>query len=327
MRRSVPTLRPLILSALVLAAGAGPLAPAAPAQRGPGQPVRRAKPPDESWDRNVAGSFFADAFGKLQGERPSFVPGSATPDTGGGAPADTPVPVAGGFAWSTLVSEDTLTDEIKDMKALLATAAAKPSDFKGGGFEDARGAFSVVALVFGVIAAYDGDVRWKKDAATARDLFARAGFNCKVGTDQSFAEAKLRLTDLESLLDGSPPAGKPDRDEDFRWSQVAGRPALMTRLAGAEQALSAATASKGDFTGAVDRLVHDAEIVAAIAEVIHQPDFEFHDDEGYAGYATAMRDAAMRARDAARKKDYDAARSAVGQLKKSCDDCHGGYRS
>jgi cytochrome c556 len=40
-----------------------------------------------------------------------------------------------------------------------------------------------------------------------------------------------------------------------------------------------------------------------------------------------MRDAAIRVRDAAKKKDYEAARSALGELKKSCDSCHGDYRN
>jgi cytochrome c556 len=40
-----------------------------------------------------------------------------------------------------------------------------------------------------------------------------------------------------------------------------------------------------------------------------------------------MRDAAVKARAAAQRSDYDAARAAVGELKKSCDTCHGAYRS
>ena len=40
-----------------------------------------------------------------------------------------------------------------------------------------------------------------------------------------------------------------------------------------------------------------------------------------------MRDGALKVRDAARKKDYEAARAAVGEVKKSCDACHGDYRS
>ena len=293
------------------------------------KPVRRAAPPPAWEAASVSGTFLEDAFTGLQGQRPDFAtgprPAAGTP-TGSGAGVAPAAGGAAGFKWSALVSEETLTDEIKDMKGVVAAAAVRPTDFKGGGYDKAREAFSSVALAFGVIAAYDQDVRWKKDAATARDLFARAGFNCKVGTDQSFAESKARLADLEAMLDGGSPEGNPDRDEDFQWSQVAARPALMSRLESADEKLAAAVAGKGDFDKQLERVVHEAEMVAAIGEAIQQKDFEFHDDDTYRGYAAAMRDAGVAARDAARKKDYDAARTAVGELKKSCDACHGEYR-
>ena len=40
-----------------------------------------------------------------------------------------------------------------------------------------------------------------------------------------------------------------------------------------------------------------------------------------------MRDAALKARAAAAKDDFDGVRAAAGDLKKSCDACHGDYRS
>ena len=65
---------------------------------------------------------------------------------------------------------------------------------------------------------------------------------------------------------------------------------------------------------------------ATIGEVIQQADYEYFDDDTYRGYSSTMRDAALRIRDAAAKKDYEAARSALGDLKKSCDSCHGDFR-
>jgi hypothetical protein len=289
------------------------------------QQVRRAAPPPTRWDKSTAGTFFDDAFSVLEGRRPAFETTAAqagTPPDRPGEPSDS----GAGFRWSTLVSEETLTDEVKDMKAVVAAASAKASDFKGGGYDEAREAFSTIALAFGVIAAYDQDVRWKRDAAAARDLFARVGFNCKVGTDQSLAETKARLEDLASLLDGGSPLGQPERDDDFRWSQAAARPALMARLGAAEESVGAGMASAGDFARQLERIVHDAEIMAAIGEVIQQPDFEYHDDDAYRGHASAMRDAALRIRDACRRKDYEAARTAAGDLTKSCAACHGEYR-
>ncbi|MGI9176341.1 MAG: hypothetical protein ACR2IT_00610, partial [Pirellulales bacterium] len=236
------------------------------AEPGNAKPARRATPPARQWDKGTSGTFFDDAFTVLEGPRPSFAkpvgPAAGAPRAEGSAPNS--ANEGGGFAWSRLVSEGTLTDEIKDMRGAIATAAANPSDFKGGGYDTAREAFSSIALAFGVIAAYDEDVRWKKDAATARDLFARVGFNCKVGTDQSFHETNARLADLEAMLDGGSPQGKADRDEDFLWSQVAGRPALMSRLETAEATIGAGVASRGDFDRNLDRILHDAEVMAVI---------------------------------------------------------------
>jgi len=293
---------------------------------GPRQ-IRRASSPTAVWDKATAKIFSADAFAELDGPRPEFsaaqqrLTTAGTPESAG-MPADS----AGGFRWSAIISEETLTDEIKDMKAMLTESVASQSDFKGGGYDQAREAFSAVALAFGVITAYDQDIRWKKEAEAARDLFARVGSNCKVGTDQSFNESRLRISDLESLLQGAGPTARADREEDFRWSQVAGRPALMSRLKSADDRLGVAASSKTDFDKQMENVLHDAEIVAVIGEVIQQADYEYHDDDTYREHASTMRDVALRLREAVKKKDYDAARAALGELKKSCDSCHGAYR-
>jgi hypothetical protein len=305
---------------------------AAPGQRGKAKTIRRAAPPAGQWDKLTRGTFVDDAFALLEGSRPDY--GSATQvvvaAAGGAASAAATSGggTTGGMKWSALVSADTLADEVKDMKDLLAAACAKLSDFKGGGFEEARCGYSSLAMLFGVIAAYDQpDVRWRKDAATARDLFSRVGFNCKVGTDQSFAEAKARLEDLAGLLDGNSPEPNPNIEPAELWSQMTGRPPLMTRLEMAQDAMRPAIASKADFDKLADELLQAAEVMAVIGEVIQQPDFEFHDDDTYKGYASGMRDAALQVREACLKGDYEAARAAAGKVEQSCDACHGDYRS
>jgi len=289
----------------------------------------RARPP-ATWDKATESVFFDDAFATLEGDRPDFATAAAA-----NRPAAAHAPFASaplstepgtGFRWSTLVSPDTLADEIKDTKSRVAAAVASASDFKGGGYDDARVGFGTIALAFAVIAAHDGDVRWKKDAEQARDLFARVGSNCKVGTAQSFAEAKARVDDLGTLLDGGSIEATAEREDDFKWSQVAGRPALMARLEAADALAAAAVASKDEFAKQVEKLLHEAEMIATIGEAIQRPDYEYHDDDTYRGHAAAMRDAAVQARDAVLQNDYDAARTAVGAVKKSCDSCHGDYR-
>jgi len=318
----------------VVVAQPPPRQPPARTGRAAAREIRRAAPPSAVWDPPTAMIFSAVAFAEHKGPRPDFSvrpdfsmkdqqPTAAAAVPAGSMTANT----TGGFAWSPLVSEETLTDEIKDLKAMAARAVSSQTEFKGGGYNQARQAFSTVALAFGVIAAYDQDIRWKREASTARDLFARVGFNCKVGNDETFNEAKLRLGDLESLLEGAAPNGRADQNSrDMRWSRVADRPALMSRLGAADEKLAAAVASQADFDKRLETVLHDAEIVAVIGEVIQRADYEDHDDDTYRGYASAMRDAALRLREAVKKTDYDAARAALGELKKSCDSCHGAYR-
>ncbi len=293
-------------------------------------PVRRAAPPTAEWDKATAGTFYDDALSVLSGPRPDFStaarPASAGSHNGGQAATGPAASAEGGFKWSSLISEDTLVDEIKTQKDLVAETVTTPSTFKGGGYNQARKSFSMLAVAFGVIAAHDEDVRWKRDAVTARDLFARAGFNCKTATDQALNESQLRIEDLQLMLNGSSPQGKPERDDDFAWSQTAARPALMARLEEAEKAVAAGLSSAGEFSKLQAEIFHEAEIVAAISEVIGQPDFEYHDDESYLEFSHAMRDAAVRVREACLKKDYEAARAAASGIAKACSGCHESYR-
>lgn len=281
--------------------------------------VRRSRPPAGKWEAANAEIFRPDAFSVLVGERPDFHQRRTV------SPVPGPAPPAG-FAWSTLISDDVLTDEIKGQRSVLAAACEKPSSFKGGGFEKAERALGSLAVAFGVIAEYDQKVRWKNHAAAARDRFAQAGRNCSVGSDQTFSEAKARLEELTELLNGNPLPGAPDRNGDFRWSEVAGRDVLMERLEEANDALQPVVSTKAEFDGNLDEFLHAVEIVAAVGEVIRRPDFEDHEDPSYLDHAAAMRDGATAARAAVANKDYEAARAAAGRIKKACSDCHAEYR-
>src|SRR5205823_9188307 len=139
--------------------------------------------------------FFADAFKEgLVGERPADlgkapdgavgnalrgVPGTASSalDSGSGA--------ALGSGWSRLISAATIEDTIKSLKQQVDKEVMTLSDFKSGGNKLARRDYSLLAMLFAIASEYDGDVRWKKDAAATRDAFARSAANFKVATDQA----------------------------------------------------------------------------------------------------------------------------------------------
>jgi len=291
--------------------------------------VKRSRPP--KWTKTVTDAFFPDAREKLAGQRPQFE------STGsGGSDAGTSTPVAGGgtdaagtsFPWSKLISPETIEDEIKSTQPKLNESVDVLTKFKGGGYNDARLRLSMLATLFGVIAEYDGEVRWKKQAAGVRDLMARAGNNCKVGTDASFKDAKARKANLDDLVQGGRTEVPANPEAKPKWDKITGRPPLMQRMEQAyQQGIKPWTADSGEFKKNADKVAHEAQLIAAIAEVIQREGFEFTDDEAYLKFAKQMQAGAIGVSEAAKQKNFDEARKAEGVISKACSACHADYRS
>jgi hypothetical protein len=300
---------------------------------GQGKLKKRSAPPKFD-PREVEQVFFPDARKALVGTRPvnRVATSDARPmDNAADTPPSATTTTAasnGAPAWSKLISAETLADEVKAYVPLLSEAVKTPGQFKGNGARDARRYFSTLATVFGIIAQFDGDVRWKSQAAGARQLFARTGFNAKSDNENVFKEAKLRLEDLAALLRGetiSVPSNvepTPSHNEE-----VANRPPLMWRLERAyEDSLSVWTANPVQFNKNLNAARHEAEMVAALAQIIQHPSYTDADSESYIEYAQALQKAALDLRRAVEQKDVASAGSAAGDMKKACDNCHLEYR-
>ncbi len=287
-------------------------------------PAKRAAPP--TFDKSVRDAFFPDAREKLIGPRPQARAGGETPNAApttsvAGAPSG-----ADAGSWSRLIAADAVEDEIKAQQIRLLGLVQNPTRFKGGEFQAARQSLSVLAAMLGVVTNYDGRIRWQDEAAAIRNRVARAGQGCKVGTDESYREAKAAADDLQLLVrGGSPPAGEAS---DLSWPEIAARGPLMQRLEQAQQqGIAPLTANADQFQSDAARLAHEAQVVAALAEVITREGYEFADDETYLEYARDMQNAALEVRDATRRSSYEDARRAAGRLGQSCTTCHEGYRS
>ncbi len=226
-----------------------------------------------------------------------------------------------------MISASTLEDEVKAQVQPLAAAVQTPTGFKGGAYKIAREDFSLLAVLFGVIGQYDGQVRWQKDAPSLRDLFGRAGFNCKVGTDNSFNEAKARSQDLADLIRGNSPEVR-NANSDFLWPDVANRPPLMKRMElSLRERLGPWTAGKGDFTKNRDAIIHEAELLLVLARVIKSEGYEYADDSSYRAYVDALEEQCQEIVAATKQEDLSRAQSAASQMNKTCDACHGDFRS
>jgi hypothetical protein len=286
-------------------------------------PKKRARPP--KWSADVLDAFFDDARTKLVGTRPDYSAAVAT-DSKPPATGDHSTVPSADATWSRLIDAQTIETEVKRLSQSVGKAVTTPTAFKGGAFEDCRRDFSELAVLFAVAADYDGDVRWKESAPALRDLFARAGRNCKVGTDQTFNESNQRKQDLADLVSGSRPK-LPKAEQEADWGKLADRPPLMQRLNVAhEDRLTKWLSSEKQFKKNGEGVRHEAQIVAVIADVIGREGFDYADDEEYARLVRELRQAAIDISTAVELDNLDQAQDAINRATKSCADCHELYR-
>lgn len=291
--------------------------------------IRRVQLPKLAAEPDV---FFADAFKEaLVGERPADLGKSVAATSGAPAGGNTPAASAGGAAgtgWSAVISAQTIEDEIKAIKLKVDGAITTPSDFKGKGYRVIRRDFSMLAMLFAIAGEYEGDVRWKKSAAAARDTFSRTAANAKVGTDQVFAEAKLRKTELADLVGGSDPFSGKEADAKASWAAVCDRGPLMQYLEDVfEPSLKPSLNDKGQFTANVEKISHEAEVFAAIAAAISKEGMEDADSAEYKAFCKTLEKASRDIVEACKVKNFDAASSAGTVIGKACTECHELFRS
>jgi hypothetical protein len=183
-------------------------------------------------------------------------------------------------------------------------------------------------MLFAIIGEYDGDVRWQDVAPGARDTFARSAANAKVGTIQAYNEAKLRRDDVQALVRGGSVTFTGESERLADWSKVCDRSPLMQRLESAQQGkLQPMTASANEFMANKDDILHEANIVAAIATALQKEGMEDAGDSDYDGFAREMIDSARQIIDAVQSGNQEQASKAVGNIGKACSSCHEFYRA
>jgi hypothetical protein len=292
--------------------------------------VRRAQPPKFN---KTDGPFYADAFKEgLVGARPANL-GQPVVAAAGAATGSAPAAGSGtggvaGSGWKAIISAASLEDEIKSLKLKVDGDVSTPSDYAGKGYKVARRDFSMLAMLFGIVGEYDGDVRWKKEAPAARDVIARTAANSKVGTSQVFAEAKLRKQELQDLLSGSNPYTGKTAEAKAAWGNVCDRAPLMQHIETIyEPKLKPMLADKGQFTANIATIQHDAEIIGAVSEVLSKNGMADADSDEYKAFCASMRKACQEIADACKTKNYEQAAAASSTIGKACRECHENYRS
>jgi hypothetical protein len=282
-------------------------------------------PPPKFDDAQVNGVFFGDAREQLVGTRPVFgVPKATTIIPSGSQPSGTKPAenMSDGNAWSALVSAETLESEIKAQPAAI-DAAMKAADPR----KSARMVMTNLAALFGVIQKYDKDVRWKTDAQSLRDEFAKAAVNLKAFTDSQKRQVAKVQTELKDLIQGNPPAASPSLEAEAPWSEIADIVPVMHRFdLGQTERLNGWSSSAESVKRNSEAVIREAEVMAMLARIIQDKSYENGTDETYLGFAKSLEKQAVEAVAATKRGDGEAASKAVSQMQKVCNDCHNDYR-
>lgn len=290
--------------------------------------VRR--PPVKKDDSIYFKNVFKDA---LVGKRPEPAVGGGnaqskmTKSSGGGAKQPAEIPSDGtGLGWSKIISAELLQAEIKKQANLLSQNVTSPGKFKGGGNRDVRQITTMIALVFGVIAEYDGEVKYKEFAAGARDAYAQCAQSATTTSTQAFNQAKIRKEDIQRILSGAAyePPVKPS--EDFEWSSVADVSEMMKRLGVAyREKIKPWVGSESSYKSNIDDLMQEAAMVAVIGEVIQKESMDNADNDDYKEFAAKLKNGALMILNSKGSMDLEMATRGASMIDQSCVECHGEY--
>ena len=323
--------RPLVRRALVasfLVAACVPLVGLAQGF-GPRRTPRAPKPVFN--EREVARIFYDDVFAEgLEGERPANLSAAPMLAAGGASGTVAGAESPGGYSgdWKSFLPAAVIEDELKAIKLKVDEEVTTPSKWNGGGYEECRRHFSIAAAMFGIISEYDGDVRWKEESPYLRDVFSRSAGNAKVGTPQSYNEAKIRKQDLTDVVGGATIATSGNPEPKTDWGATVDRAPLMQRLEIGEQgALLPAVASEAAFKENKDALLHEAALFAAMAQILKQESMPDGTDETYIEYCDELLNGSTAILDAIKLDSYEQASKGASAVSQSCTNCHELYRS
>ena len=292
---------------------------------------RRAPAPKVSdSDGQIKSIFFEKLDDAFQGDRPTL--SSIRTSSKAAMVASAAATTSGDVAktkksdrWSPLISAASIEDEIKQVRLRYDALITTPGKFNSGGYQNARLDLTILATLFGVIAEYGEEVRWKSDASAARDLIARTAFNCKAGSTQVYNEAKLRKADLQDLVSGTGLAGREGNPESD-WSMIADRSPLMEYAEMLIDALEDDGRDEKSIEAGIPDIRRRAELLAMLGEVLVKEGLDDAEDEDYAEFSHGMTTASREVVSAIDRADNEAIRAGISGIRSRCDACHAEYR-
>ena len=247
-------------------------------------------------------------------------------------PAEPEPEAAGELVWSNIISAQSIEGEFKKVRNDFATKLTSLGTYNSSYLEIPVFG-STMALLAHIATDHDGDIGWKEKAPLIRVLATemveitssnqargRGGYT---KTNEAF----LKICDL---LDGNDPPELPEVTEIEGYYEIADMAYLMKRVEKGAAWFNTSVGSEDNFKENTEAVTREAEIFILMGTVFNFEDYGYgpaENDEEFAGYADAMRNAAIGVSEAAKAgnfEQYDLQKSNIGQ---ACAQCHMVYRN
>jgi cytochrome c556 len=274
--------------------------------------------PPKNWDEETSRLFEGDPARRLQGVRPTR---AVAVDANPASPSNN----VRNIAWKQLIPAETVEDEIKSLYTDLGGPLMRIGAFKGGGHKNVEQQFAWVAAMFGILSLHSEAERWKEISTHAATHFSKASQIAQENNPQAFQVSKKNYEQLGQLIRGE----KVDFESTvtLSWNKIVDRTHLMQRLEqGYDQRLKQWSTNQAEFEKNQSTLIHEAQIYAALAEIMSQPAYEFGDDDDYLAHCGQLKVHAQEVVTATRERNLAKVQQSLGELNKTCSRCHESYK-
>lgn len=254
--------------------------------------------------------------------------GIAGTNNGGGAKqpkmAKTEKPKAAA-SFASIASGTILDAEAKRIRNSFTQKLQTVGRFNRG-FREVQAEAATLAAVAQAVAVHSDDVSWKADALYVRDLATAMNSSADAIGKKKFDETKASFEKFGDIMNRSKPAGLKKPEEGVTLDTSADRGGLMRRMDAAHAWLKKDVPDEETFKAEIEKIKHEATILALLTKVITDPSYYQADEKEYREFAQNIVDASKEMVAAATTGNFKNYRAAVEKVINNCNNCHTGYK-
>lgn len=309
----------------------GALTCSTPTARAQQTDAKEGRAPRPSWEhQDTSDVFFADAVQEAFGGQwpPEWIGPMAAGESGAAdAKAGRSGTAERKFDWSRAVDGELLVDEIKRLAMVLKQATRSNQTWIAYGGDKLQSDLATLSVLFGVIAEWEADIRFKSDAQSIGSLVSDAAGNVADAPGSARTIARSVSHSLQDLIEGNRITGLNSHQLPVDWGTTVDRTQLMGRLEEAiEQNLDGGLQSPNRMSSRRQELSREANLSTIIFGALTREGCKDADQPAYAAYCRSAARDSVALRRAIADNQFEKARSALIRIRRVCDECHEGFR-